>query len=478
LLTVAYVRVSTDDQVEYSPDAQIKRAKDFARLHDLGPVTVMADEGWSAGTLDRPEMQRLLGLIEDDKVANVIVWRFDRLARDSGDFTRLTRLMERHCVQLHSVAEGQAELGTASGRMQLGVHGVFAQYYRDHIVENVTRAIEDGVKSGRHLNRAPTGYRMENGVLVPGDDADIVRRVFALRAEGLAYRAIEERTGIKYSTVRQILLNRVYCGYVRHHDDWYPGLHEPLVTEAEFEAAQRAHTPGQRRSRDLLSGRVRCGLCERVAGVEYNDRGQAIYRCKHRGKGCDVPGRSANGLHRAALLGLDLLGQDDELQAAIRSELSQHLERPTSNSTTGQTVASLKAKRAKLLDLYYAERISAEGFADEERRITTQLQALEEAEAEHAQRATQRSELAERFEDVAELLSSIDITTVWDEADDRERRVLIEDLVDAVYVYPDHLRVVACGAPPLKVELTEVGLRPPAGMGTFVSEGGLEPPRP
>lgn len=120
----------------------------------------MANEGWSAGTLDRPEMQRLVGLIEDGKVAHVIVWRFDRLARDAGDFNRLTRLMERHCVQLHSVAEGQGELTTGSGKTQLGVHGVFAQYYRDHIGENVTRAIEDGVKSGRHPNRAPTGHPM------------------------------------------------------------------------------------------------------------------------------------------------------------------------------------------------------------------------------------------------------------------------------------------------------------------------------
>ena len=477
MLTVAYVRVSTDDQVEYSPDAQAKRARDFARLYDLGAVTVMADEGWSAKNLERPEMQRLLALIEEGKVANVIVWRYDRLARDSGDFAHLTRLMERHCVQLHSVAEGQAELTTASGKMQLGVHGVFAQYYRDHIVENVTRAIEDGVKSGRHLNRAPTGYRMHDGALVPGDDADIVRRIFALRADGLAYRAIEERTGVKYSTVRQILLNRVYCGYVRHHDNWYPALHEPLVTEAQFDAAQRAHTPGQRRSKDLLSGRVRCGLCERVVGVEYNDRGQAIYRCKHRGTGCDVPGRSAKGLHRAALLGLDLLGQDHELQAAIRTELSRHTA-PIEPAESGRSAAALKAKRAKLLDLYYADKITADTFADEERRLSAQLAELEAADAERAQRDAERSELAERFEEVADLLASVDITTVWDEADDRERRVLIEDLVDAVYVYPDHLRVVACGAPPLKVELTEVGLRPPAGMGTFVSEGGLEPPRP
>ena len=54
-----------------------------------------------------------------------------------------------------------------------------------------------------------------------------------------------------------------------------------------------------------------------------------------------------------------------------------------------------------------------------------------------------RSELAERFEEVADLLASVDITTVWDEADERERRVLIEDLVDAVYVYP-----TTCGSSP------------------------------
>lgn len=59
---------------------------------------------------------------------------------------------------------------------------------------------------------------------------------------------------------------------------------------------------------------------------------------------------------------------------------------------------------------------------------------------------------------------------MWDEADERERRILIEDLVDVVYLYSDHLRVVACGAPPLKVELTELGLRPPTGMGLCVSE--------
>ena len=214
---------------------------------------------------------------------------------------------------------------------------------------------------------------------------------------------------------------------------------------------------------------MRCGLCSRVLGVEYNDRGQAIYRCKHRGIGCDMPGRSAHGLHRAAVLGLDLLGRDHDLQKAIRAELAHHTA-PTPAST-GPSVAALKAKRTKLLDLYYADKISADAFGDEEQRLTAQIHELETADTDRQERAAERSGLAQRFDQVAELLAAIDIHTVRNEADDRERRVLVEDLVDAVYVYPDHLRVVACGAPPLKVELAEVGLRPPAGMGLCVSEG-------
>jgi hypothetical protein len=45
-------------------------------------------------------------------------------------------------------------------------------------------------------------------------------------------------------------------------------------------------------------------LCGRVAGIEYNERNEGIYRCKHRGQGCGQPGRSAKGLLRATVLAL------------------------------------------------------------------------------------------------------------------------------------------------------------------------------
>ena len=479
-LTVAYVRVSTEDQVEYSPDAQANRCRDYSRQLDLGPVTVITDEAYSGKNLDRPGMARLIGLIEADEVAHVVVWRLDRLSRDTGDLGGLVKLFGRHCVTLDSVSEGRVDLTTAAGRMQVGVHGVFAQFYREHIVENVKMGMEQAVRKGRWLNRAPTGYSMVDGMLVPNEDAAQVRRIFELRAAGESYTGIEAATGVNYSTVRQIIHNRVYLGEVRLRDQWFPGIHEALVTAGQFQAAHRAHVPGRRRGRDLLSGRVRCGICHRIVSVDYNERGQAIFRCWNRGRGCRQPGRSANGLHRAALQGLRLLGSDQELQEAIRAELGRHGCPPgTSKETTTRqsALSSVRQHLAKLFKLYYADRITAEAFATEEARLTAQLRSLEGEEVAATTEVARRDELAERFEEVAALLANLDLEAVWQEGTAAERRVLVEELIDSVVIFPDHLQVQVNGAPPLLVTLAEVGLRDP-GTRSCVSEGGLEPPRP
>jgi DNA invertase Pin-like site-specific DNA recombinase len=282
------------------------------------------DEGWSGKSLKRPAVSELLTEVEADHVESVVVWRWDRLTRDTGDGSTLTKLFVDHGVKVYSVNEGELDLTSASGRMQIGVHGAFAQFYRDSLIENTKMDQRKAAESGPWINRAPTGYTMINKFLQPNDDALLVTRVFELRASGLGYQAIADDVGFTYSTVQHICHNRVYLGESRLGDEWFPrGLHAPLVSEEQFNGAQRGHTPGVRRSKDLLSGKVRRGLCGRVAGVRYNDRNQAMYLCCHRGKGCRQPGRSAQGLQRAARVGFTVLGADADLQATIRLQLSQ-----------------------------------------------------------------------------------------------------------------------------------------------------------
>jgi hypothetical protein len=53
---------------------------------------------------------------------------------------------------------------------------------------------------------------------------------------------------------------------------------------------------------------------------------------------------------------------------------------------------------------------------------------------------------------------------VWEAATDQERRVLIEELLEAVTVFPDHLEVAVHGAPTINVLLSEVGLADQSGI--------------
>jgi site-specific DNA recombinase len=475
MLTIAYVRVSTDDRVEHSPEAQRRRCAKYAQSHGLDAPRFLSDEGLSGKNLDRPAMQELIALIEADQVAHLIVWRIDRLSRDSGDVNRLLKLFERHCVSVHSLSEGNVESVTASGRFNAGLHGLLAQLEREKIVENVTTSMHELIKDGYWLNTPPVGYDLVDNVLVANDDAHLVRRAFAARASGASLPQVAQASGLKYSTARHLLLNRVYLGEVRIKNEWFPGRHEALITPEEFEAAHRGHVPGRRRGSDLLTGRVRCGMCGKLTSIDTNGRGQPIYRCRHRGKGCRIPGRSAAGLHRAARLGIDLLRTDDQLIEAIRSHLAGKAQRaggaPAEPGRSG-ALANLRRKRDRLLLLLLDDKITEDYFAEQERSMTTKIHALEIDHAESMEEHRKSNALAQAFEQAAALLRNPDFNfdAVWENANDKERRVLVEELIEAVTIYEDRLEVTVTGAPPLLITPGEVGLRD-SGTGPVVSEG-------
>jgi hypothetical protein len=79
-----------------------------------------------------------------------------------------------------------------------------------------------------------------------------------------------------------------------------------------------------------------------------------------------------------------------------------------------------------------------------------------------------KTDLELRFEEVARILTAIDIDAVWKSAEEQERRVLIEELLEWVTVFPDHLEVKVTATPPLNVLFSEVGIMRP----DFVGVGG------
>ena len=465
MLTVAYCRVSTEERAAegFSIAGQADKLRVYAELHDLGEVTVIADPGLSGKNLERPGLQQLLHMVEEGHVANVLTWRLDRLSRNLSDLILLADRFGQAGVALHSFTE-KIDLSSATGRMFYNILGSFAQFYREQLAENVRMGMQQAVRQGKWVNRPKTGYDLVDGELVPNEMAPVVRRIFTLRAEGQSQGKIADATGIKYSTVLSILGSRIYLGEVQMNGEWFPGNHDAIVTPEVFAAAHTGRIKGRPRGTDLLSGKVRCGLCRRLMSIDRNGEGRKLYRCHHRGQGCAQPRRTNIGLHRAAVLGLRLIGDDAELQAAIRREL-ERARTPALKAGGGNArrsrhgVEDLVAQRRKLLRLYYADKIGADLFAEEEARLSVAIrEAQREADETHVELA-RSDDVARHFDAVARMLATLDVDKTWNAATEVEKRVLIDEFLEEISVLPDYLDVKVHGAPPVHVLYQEVGLK-------------------
>ena len=465
MLTLAYCRVSTEEQAEegWSIEGQTDKLRAYATLHDLGEITVVTDPGLSGKNMLRPGLQQLLAAVEAGHATHVVVWKLDRLSRNLRDLMELRDKFEQHAVTLHSVCEN-LDLSSPSGRLFFSLMGGQAEYYRDALAENVRMGNARAHKEGRHINRPKFGYDLVEKFLVPNHDALIVREIFRVRREGVSLVGIEEITGVKASTVKTIIESRVYLGEIKFKKEWLPGVHDPIITEAEWQAAQRAHTKGVRRSKDPLSGRVICGLCGRKMSVMQNGKGSVFYRCWHRGKGCKVASKSTRGIGRAAVKGLGLISRDDGLREAIRRRLAGRgpdaaTPRRTRRAAPGVALKSLSDDRRKLLDLYYKGKISEDFFNEEETRLAVAIEAVRHEDMALSEEVRTQTDLEARFEEVAALLRTLEIETLWEAAEDHERRVIIENMVESVTVFPDHLEVKIVGSPAFHVLYSEVGLK-------------------
>ena len=126
--------------------------------------------------------------------------------------------------------------------------------------------------------------------------------------------------------------------------------------------------------------------------------------------------------------------------------------------TPAEALGNLSERRRKLLELYYAGEISGEGFKEEEERLLASIETARDA-AIRLQVEDGQDRSGGTLRGNSEILRALGIDRVWDAANDEERRVLVEELVESITVHPDHLEVKVFGVPALNVLYGEVGLK-------------------
>src|ERR1700691_617046 len=100
-----YTRVSTEhglDQEVNSLDAQYEAASAYIKSQAHAGWTLIRarydDGGYSGGSTERPDLQRLLDDIRAGKIDVIVVYKVDRLTRSLADFAKLVELFDSHGV--------------------------------------------------------------------------------------------------------------------------------------------------------------------------------------------------------------------------------------------------------------------------------------------------------------------------------------------------------------------------------------------
>ena len=138
-----YTRVSTGqglDQEFNSLDAQYDASSAYikSQVH-AGWMLIKArydDGGYSGGSTDRPNLQKLLDDVRARKVDVIVVYKVDRLTRSLADFAKLVELFDTHGVSFVSVTQ-QFNTTTSMGRLTLNVLLSFAQFEREVTSERI-----------------------------------------------------------------------------------------------------------------------------------------------------------------------------------------------------------------------------------------------------------------------------------------------------------------------------------------------------
>ena len=294
----AYIRVSTDEQVEFSPDAQLKAIQNYCKNNNLilDKQHVYIDEGISGRKADkRPAFQDMIKHAKKKEFDVILVHKFDRFARSREDSVVYKSLLKKECnVKVISITES-IEDDKFSVILEAMLEAM-AEYYSLNLSDEVKKGMTEKALRGGWQTYAPFGYKLVNKKLeIVEEQASAVRMIFndfingegflriAKKVNALGFRT---RFGKQFEnrSIEYILNNPAYKGYAR----WTPtgkvrrktspdtiivkSDHEPIIDEKTFDEVQellKARKEIHRRyykgintnPTHWLSGLVRCKTC-------------------------------------------------------------------------------------------------------------------------------------------------------------------------------------------------------------------------
>ena len=154
LKVAIYARVSTLDQ---SINTQLLLLREYCQRQGFRDVVEYADRGFSGKDDRRPQFEKLLSDLREDKINCVVVYKLDRIGRSVRHLICLFEEFRARKVEFISLTQN-INTTTPEGKMFWLMLCVFSQYERELIVARTISGLERARKEGKILGR-PKGTK-------------------------------------------------------------------------------------------------------------------------------------------------------------------------------------------------------------------------------------------------------------------------------------------------------------------------------
>ena len=190
-ITALYCRLSRDDELSgdnMSIQTQKAMLGQYAKEHGLTNCEYFVDDGYSGTDFNRPAFQRMLALVEDDRVAVVCVKDLSRLGRNylqTGIYTEV--VFPRHDTRFIAINDN---VDSDAGDNEFApFRNILNDFYAKDTSKKIRAVLKAKSASGKHIGKAPYGYLADPNDkgkwIVDEEAAAVVRRIFDMTIAGM-----------------------------------------------------------------------------------------------------------------------------------------------------------------------------------------------------------------------------------------------------------------------------------------------------
>lgn len=447
-----YVRVSTEDQAELSPDAQKRLLLDYAKKNDIiVPGDFVFTESVSGRHAQkRPEFQKMIALAKQSShpIDVILVWKFSRFARNQEESIVYKSMLKKDQVDVISVSEPLVDgpFGTLIERIIEWMD----EYYSIRLSGEVLRgmkekALQNGYQTSPCLGYAAVGhgkpfvineaeYAIVSYVMDLYDNQNLDETAIARRCNDLGYKT---RRGNPFErrTIDRILQNPFYCGVVRWNGVEFEGTHEIRLSKERYEKRQKLITARKRpiKSRNVsackhwLSGLLKCSVCGATLSYTGNNKCPYFQCWKY-----------AKGFHKSSTA-LSVRKAEEAVinyfeQILDGAEFTYVCKRKTTDNSLQieqlqREIDKLSMREARIRDAYEAGIDTLEEYRSNKERLSSDrlelTAALSQLLQEEQTKVPDKEEVLKEIRSIADILKNPDVSY-------EEKGTLIRSVVEQI----------------------------------------------